>query len=338
MRHAGQFASVALWLRTQIAGTRVIVSKPRTTSLGLTLLAGVPASRMLLDIDDWELGFGRPAKTPPLFARVAQLASDVRSLIDPVALDSHVAQVVLDRAARHFPHRIVSNTWLEARFGGAVLPHVRDTDFLDPARVVEHSTRTELGLNGRSWVGFIGTPRPHKGLESLIGALGRISDDGAPGLLLAGVDQKDPYVVGLVADARTRLGDARLRVVGQFDFSELPRWVALPDMICLPSLDEPAAWGQIPAKLFDAMAMAKPVVATRTNDIAQVLDGCGVLVDPGDEVALATALRDLAEDAKRRRDLGDRARERAIERYSYRAGRDTLWRALIPVEPFRARR
>jgi glycosyltransferase involved in cell wall biosynthesis len=42
-----------------------------------------------------------------------------------------------------------------------------------------------------------------------------------------------------------------------------------------------ATVGQIPAKLFDAMAMAKPIVATDVNDFAGILDGCGLVVKPG---------------------------------------------------------
>jgi glycosyltransferase involved in cell wall biosynthesis len=323
MRHFGQYAAAARWLRRQVAGGRVIVSKPRPTSLGLALAAGITPRQMLLDIDDWEVGFRRP-----LHKSVGRVWRDARDLLDPTSLNSYWAELVLDNATRFFPHRIVSNRWLEQRFGGVVLPHVRDTDVLDPSRIDSAELRQRLGMQGRIWVGFIGTARAHKGVDELVEAIARLEE---PGLFLAGVDENDEYVRSLVLHAKRKLGEPRVRVVGQFGFSELPRWVGLPDIVCVPSRAEPGSVGQIPAKLFDAMAMGKPVIASRVNDMEQALDGAGMVVEPGDPAALARAIDELASAPKLRRELGERARARAIERYSYRAARETLRDALTKV-------
>src|SRR6187397_2264688 len=48
LRGAGQYPDAAAWLRKKLSGSRVVVSKPRMTSLGLTLLAGVPPNQLLL--------------------------------------------------------------------------------------------------------------------------------------------------------------------------------------------------------------------------------------------------------------------------------------------------
>jgi glycosyltransferase involved in cell wall biosynthesis len=323
LRHAGQYPLAARWLRRTVAGTRVIVSKPRPTSLGLALMAGLRRDRIVVDIDDWEVGFRR--QTRPSLAR---LLRDARELVHPTALNSYWAELGLDRIASWFPHRLVSNRWLEQRFGGALLPHVRDTDALDPAAVDSGALRRELRMDGRVWVGFIGTVRAHKGVDDLVGAVARLQE---PGLFLAGVDESDGYVRELVARARRELGEHRLRVIGQFGFAELARWVGVPDIVAVPSRDEPGAIGQIPAKLFDAMAMAKPVVASRVNDIGEVLDGVGVVVEPGDSEVLARAIQTLADAPARRAELGRLARARAVECYSYRAARETLRKALDAV-------
>jgi glycosyltransferase involved in cell wall biosynthesis len=325
VRHSGQYLRAARWLRAQVAGTRVIVSKPRATSLGLALLAGIRPDQILLDVDDWEVGFRRPGA-----ASLGRLWRDARDLVDPTALNSYWAEVALDRLVPRLPHRLVSNRWLQQRFGGTVLPHVRDTDLLDPARVHGAPLRRELEMEGRIWVGFIGTARAHKGVEDLVAALARLRE---PGLFLAGVDQTDPYVRELVARAELELGEARVRVVGQFGFEELPSWVSLPEIVCVPSRAEPGAVGQIPAKLFDAMAMGKPVIASRVNDIAHVLDGAGIVVEPGDDLALSRAIAELADAPLQRAELGRLARARAVDCYSYRAGREILREALKVVRP-----
>ena len=108
----------------------------------------------------------------------------------------------------------------------------------------------------------------------------------------------------------------------------LPEHLAALDLIAIPSRDVPGAWGQIPAKLFDAMAMAKPVVVTDINDMAHVLGEGGRVVPPGDPAALRAALQDLARDPARARALGLAGRERLVERFSYAAGRRVLREAV----------
>lgn len=68
----------------------------------------------------------------------------------------------------------------------------------------------------------------------------------------------------------------------------------------------------VPNKVFQAMAAARPVVTAATPGAREVLshDVNAVLVPPGDPVALAAALRELAADAPRRARLGEAARER----------------------------
>jgi colanic acid biosynthesis glycosyl transferase WcaI len=70
-----------------------------------------------------------------------------------------------------------------------------------------------------------------------------------------------------------------------------------------------------PSKLTNMLASGRPVVATaRANtQIAKVLEGCGVVVPPGDATALAARLCELAGDVARRRTLGAEGR-RVAER------------------------
>jgi colanic acid biosynthesis glycosyl transferase WcaI len=70
-----------------------------------------------------------------------------------------------------------------------------------------------------------------------------------------------------------------------------------------------------PSKLTNMLASGRPVVATAQpgSQIATVLEGCGVVVRPGDPAALAEALRGLASDSDRRRSFGAEAR-RVAER------------------------
>src|SRR4030095_14185253 len=79
--------------------------------------------------------------------------------------------------------------------------------------------------------------------------------------------------------------------------------------------------GQVRANLFDAMALGRPIVSTAVSMIPEILDGCGVLVPPGDSVALAGAMRRLLDDPASAAEIGRRARERCQARYSFASAR-----------------
>jgi glycosyltransferase involved in cell wall biosynthesis len=81
-------------------------------------------------------------------------------------------------------------------------------------------------------------------------------------------------------------------------------------------LDTDSARHQVPMKLFDAMAMAKPIVASSVSDLPLVLQGCGRLVPPGDVDRLAEALTELVNNPEDASALGKCARLRCVEKYS----------------------
>jgi glycosyltransferase involved in cell wall biosynthesis len=83
--------------------------------------------------------------------------------------------------------------------------------------------------------------------------------------------------------------------------------------------------GQVPAKLFDAMALGRPLVSTSVSMIPEILDGCGLIVPPGDVRALSEAVRRLLDDRALAEALGRRARARCEEHYSFAAARRHLF-------------
>jgi glycosyltransferase involved in cell wall biosynthesis len=85
------------------------------------------------------------------------------------------------------------------------------------------------------------------------------------------------------------------------------------DVIVLPTQRDP-----FPIALLEAMALAKPVVATAVGGIPEMIrDGeSGVVVPPNDIDALASAIAGVIEDPTRGRRLGEAARERLLARFS----------------------
>ncbi len=100
---------------------------------------------------------------------------------------------------------------------------------------------------------------------------------------------------------------------GAFDYLELRRRYAAATVVVIPLTDTDFPAG-ITAVL-EAMAMGKAVIATATTGLDGVVsDGeTGVLVPPGDPMALREAIQSLHHDATRRDELGRMARQ-AVER------------------------
>ncbi|HJL73326.1 MAG TPA: glycosyltransferase, partial [Nitrospinaceae bacterium] len=73
--------------------------------------------------------------------------------------------------------------------------------------------------------------------------------------------------------------------------------------------------GQMPAKIYDAMAMAKPIVATCVSDIPEVLGDSGYLVDPGEPSQLASAIQYILSHPDEAHGKALAARERCRQMY-----------------------
>ena len=290
-----------------IDGEILLASKPRPTSFGLALLARARRRRpLVLDIDDWEAGFFYRSGPWGRIGRALNFAN-------PNGLPwTWLAERLVPRADAV----TVASRFLERRFGGTLLPHVRDTEAWDPARYDRAGARARLGVGASKVVMFLGTPRAHKGVDDLVAAVGSLG----PGVVLAlvGVDAAR-------SGAPRWSGLPHVRVTGEIPFDDVPRYLVAADVVAVPQRDTSDTAGQVPAKLFDAMALARPIVSTSVSMIPEILDGCGLVVAPGDVPALARAIRRLLDNADEASMLGRRARERCETRYSFRVARATLF-------------
>jgi glycosyltransferase involved in cell wall biosynthesis len=216
---------------------------------------------------------------------------------------------LMERLTRYADAVMVSSRFLQNRFDGTLVPHCRDTSILDPKRFDSEATKEAWGLKGKTVLMFLGTPRPHKGIDDLRMALEKIDDPEAY-LLIVGAD--DP---ALVSGAKWTAVRERVKVFPKIPWENFPEYLAAADIILVPQRHTTDSIGQIPARLFDAMAMGKPIVATRVSDIPEVLGDCGYLVGPNNPTQLANAMQyilDHPEEAQRR---GQDARERCKRLY-----------------------
>lgn len=255
----------------------VHVCKARLPGLILgSMIARASDCPIIVDVDDDEQAF-----FPHADAFDAEHLAD-GDLHEPTEAAGTSLGVSLARGAAV---RTVSNVELGADYGGIVVRHARSAERFDPAAVSRDDGRARLGAAPQDFVVlFVGTPRPHKGLDIVIDAL-RLLDD-----------RFVLHVVGVTNPARFRdevdASDVRVITHLPTDFEILPELIAAGDAIALMQhLDDPISASQIPSKISDGLSMGCPMIITDAPPMRDLADHGLLRAD--DAAALAGHLRDL---------------------------------------------
>ena len=300
-----KFYKTALKLIAASEGDVLVAVKPYLASYGVALLAAecrkVP---VILDLDDLDIELA-----PKSELTLQQTLEDLR---DPA---STIYLRILSKAMGAASAITVASTRLQKRFGGTLVPHGCPIEQVNPVSVDREKARERFGFCGPVVV-FPGTGRTHKGLKPLAKAIGRL-----PGARLAVLCRPQDYPV-------PEWQEFPLIRIPVIPYASLPELLAAADVVAIPQLDTEAASHQMPMKVYDAMAMGRPIVASNVSDLPQVLDGCARLVPPGDVSALADAIYDLLKNPSDAHALGKRARNRCLEHYTMRHVADRLLEAI----------
>jgi glycosyltransferase involved in cell wall biosynthesis len=178
----------------------------------------------------------------------------------------------------------------------------------------------------------LSTTQPRAAVRAELG----IADDDVVALLVAGLrpekradvfveavrhaHAREPRLRGVIAGDGAELERVRslaaaspdvVRVLGERD--DVPDLIGAADVVCLTS-----AFEGLPITVLEAMALSRPLVATRVGGIPDaVADGrTGKLVPPGDVDAFADALVALAEAPVVRAAMGEAGRNAYLERFT----------------------
>lgn len=185
--------------------------------------------------------------------------------------------------------------------------------------------------DGASWFIYVGGFNPHKNVDVLVRAhadAARAARGTPPHLLLVGATSGDPFHGnhGVIRRAVEEMGTTGLvHWTGFVPDEELRFLHAGALALVLPSANE--GFG-LPA--VEAAACGTPVIATLASPLPQILEGAGLFVEPGDETALAAAMRKMMDDPPARSRMAACAPERVAGLGWPRTARavlDTLYEA-----------
>lgn len=188
-----------------------------------------------------------------------------------------------------------------------------DTDFWKPSEKPAGLIRN-LGLDGKFVVLYIGA-------HGISHALGKILDAAA---LLQGHTSVQFLFVGegaekarLIAYAQEQ-GLKNVLFLDPVDKEKVRDFYAAADVCLVPLRNIPLFKTFIPSKMFEIMAMARPIVGSVAGESAEILERSkgALVVPPEDSQAIADAVIQLQKHPEVCRELGEAGRSFVVEQYS----------------------
>jgi glycosyltransferase involved in cell wall biosynthesis len=208
-----------------------------------------------------------------------------------------------------------------------VNPNAVDPEYFYPGRGRDPGRR-ELGVESDEvLVGFAGSFSLWHGIEILEQAIVRLFSNPVPCRLrfvLMGNGLLHGEMRSALA-AYEKTGEVIF--TGSLPSDMVAEYLDACDILVSPHIPMPdgSRFFGSPTKLFEYMAMGKGIVASRLEQLAEVLehDRTAWLVTPGDINELTEAILRLALDKAKREQLGIAARRAAVERHSW--ARNVSW-------------
>jgi glycosyltransferase involved in cell wall biosynthesis len=191
--------------------------------------------------------------------------------------------------------------------------HAFHPDRVEPERVRLLRERWRLGNDRLPVIILPGRLTQWKGQEVFIDSLALIKDLPFVALCIGDTEENPSFTKKLQEKIWSYGLENKIRLVGHC--SDMPAAMLLADLVVSASSSQPEAFGKV---AIEAMAMAKPVVATsHGGSLETVIDGVtGWLVPPSDPEAMAEALRKGLSDKEELKKRGARGREWVGENFT----------------------
>jgi glycosyltransferase involved in cell wall biosynthesis len=196
-----------------------------------------------------------------------------------------------------------------------VLPNAVDDRTFDPNKIDCKYVVENFGLQDVVVVGFIGGLVKWHNFEFLLQSFKEVLSITSHKIKL--------LIVGdgpLKNDLQILVGQLDLQDMvifsGKVPHNEIPAFIKSMDICVVPHSNEYRS----PIKMFEYMAMAKPVVAPRLEAIEEVITdrGNGLLFEIGNIKSIVAVLIDLINDEKKRLTLGKNARESILSLHTWK--------------------
>ena len=200
-----------------------------------------------------------------------------------------------------------------------VNPNGADPQTFNPA-VSSKDLRRIFGLDNKLLVGFAGSLYQWHGLETLVGCIKNVitKNTGVHFVIIGDGDLRNKLEKMAEEDGTSNF----ISFTGLVPKKEMPGYLNACDILASPhtNMADGRTFFGSPVKIFEYMAMAKPIVASNVGQLGEILqhEKNALLVPPDDPEELANAILRLAADPELREALGKRARNDLIQNYTWK--------------------
>lgn len=244
----------------------VHLSKPRINNILLGFFYKlIWDSKVILDVDDEELSFVRASEKTSL---LEIMFTDSSNNITEKSIKSGFWTKIAVGLANVFDMTTVSNIVLKKRYGGILIPHLRDSKKFTNSLDKKKYNRKKLGLSNSEIVFiFLGTPRKHKQLYRSALALSTLERNDITLLIVGGLI--DP----LLKEELLKLNHISFVFKESISIDDTPDYLSVADAtLLLQDNDSLISASQLPAKMIDAIAMGIKVFANFAEPYAHFIE------------------------------------------------------------------
>jgi glycosyltransferase involved in cell wall biosynthesis len=196
-----------------------------------------------------------------------------------------------------------------------------DPDYFYPGRGRQAGRRELAACDDEVLIGFAGSFSLWHGIDILQQAIVRLLSNPSPCrlrfVLMGNGLLHGEMRSALAANEKT----GEVIFTGSLSSHKVAEYLDACDILVSPHIPMPdgSRFFGSPTKIFEYMAMGKGIIASRLEQLAEVLehDRTAWLVTPGDVDELTGAILRLALDREKRAELGIAARRTAVERHSW---------------------
>lgn len=164
-------------------------------------------------------------------------------------------------------------------------------------------------------VAYVGSTGPERGIRECVKAVGSLPKELNARFALGG-----PISPELRRQIEESKGGDRTEILGRLGRGEVATLLGRSRVGLVPLKPMPNYINALPVKLFEYMSAGIPVIASDFPLWRRIVDGCGcgLLVDPPDEINLACAIEYLLDHPEEARRMGQRGKKAVEDKYNWK--------------------
>lgn len=192
-----------------------------------------------------------------------------------------------------------------------VVPNGVDIGLFDPTRVTGEEIRSKYGVRDGEKLGvYAGRVDEVAGSKIILETAKLLKHQEKIKFMIVG--EGSPEMLNELSKCDNVI------LTGRVPKEDIPRYLAAADFVFVPFPDNVASHGISPLKLFEALAMEKPVIASAISGIKEAvcLDPNVILVS-NDPNCWASAVTELVENSERSIQQGQNSREVVRQKYDF---------------------